>query len=48
MKKILSLAIALLVILSLVACSGGNDEVPDGMKNVAGENEAYNFYVPKS
>jgi hypothetical protein len=48
MKKILSLIIALFVMLSLVACSRGDDDIPDGMKNIAGESEAYNFYIPKS
>ena len=35
------------MMLTLAACSG-DDETPDGMKNIAGENDAYNFYVPQS
>ncbi len=37
----------LCVVLSFVAC-GGDEETPDGMKNIAGENDAYYFYVPQS
>lgn len=33
--------------LSFVAC-GKKDETPSGMKNVAGKNDAYFFYVPES
>ena len=47
MKKILSAILILCVIVTLAACSG-DDETPDGMKNIAGENDAYYFYVPQS
>lgn len=47
MKKIISAILVLCMMLSFAACSG-DDEIPDGMKNVAGENDAYYLYVPKS
>lgn len=47
MKKIISAILVLCMMLSFTACSG-NDETPDGMKNVAGDNDAYFLYVPQS
>ena len=47
MKKILSVVLILCIMLSLVACSN-DDTTPEGMKNVAGENDAYYLYVPQS
>lgn len=47
MKKIISAILVLSMMLSFVACAG-DDETPDGMKNVAGENDAYCLYVPQS
>ena len=35
------------MMISLVSCAG-DDETPDGMKNVAGEKESFYFYVPQS
>lgn len=48
MKRILSLVIVLIMVISLAACSGDGEDIPDGMKNVANEEDAYNFYVPQS
>ena len=47
MKKILSVILVLCMLISMSACAG-DEETPDGMKNVAGENDAYCFYVPQS
>lgn len=47
MKKILSAVLVLCMMLSFVACAN-EDGAPDGMKNVAGENDAYYLYVPES
>ena len=46
MKKIWSVVLILCMIFSFAACS--KDETPDGMKNVAGKNDAYFLYVPQS
>ena len=46
MKKIISVMLVLCMMVSFVACS--EDETPDGMKNVAGKNDAYFLYVPES
>ena len=47
MKKIISVILVLCMMISFVSCAS-DDETPDGMKNIAGENEAYYFYVPQS
>ena len=47
MKKILSFILVLCMALTFVACKS-DDQTPDGMKNVAGENDAYFLYVPQS
>ena len=47
MKKILSAVLVLCIMLSFVACAN-EDGTPDGMKNVAGKNDAYYLYVPES
>lgn len=47
MKKILSALLVLCMMLTFVACAK-NDGTPDGMKNVAGEKDAFYLYVPES
>lgn len=47
MKKIISVILVLCMTISFVSCAG-DDETPDGMKNLAGANDAYCFYVPQS
>ena len=47
MKKIISIILVLCMMISFASCAG-DDETPDGMKNLAGENDAYCFYVPQS
>ena len=47
MKKIISIILVLCMMIPLVSCAK-DDETPDGMKNIAGENDAYYFYVPQS
>lgn len=47
MKKLISAILVLCMMLSFAACSG-DDEIPDGMKNVASDKDAYYLYVPQS
>ena len=47
MKKIISVILVLCMVLTFAACSG-DDETPDGMKNVAADTDAYYLYVPQS
>lgn len=47
MKKIISAVLILCMMLSFAACAK-DDGTPDGMKNVAGKNDAYCLYVPQS
>ena len=46
MKKVLSVILILCMVISFAACS--KDDTPSGMKNVAGEKDAYFLYVPES
>ena len=36
------------MVLTFAACSNNEEEAPDGMKNVAGDHDAYYLYVPQS
>ena len=47
MKKLIAILLLLVLLTALVAC-GGEDGVPDGMKNAATENAKYFLYVPES
>ena len=47
MKRWIALLLLLVLATSLVAC-GGEDGVPDGMKNAATENAKFYLYVPES
>ena len=47
MKRLIAILLLSVLALSLVAC-GGEDGVPDGMKNAATENAKYYLYVPES
>ena len=46
-KKIIILALVVCTVISLAACSS-KSEAPDGMKNVAREENPFNLYVPQS
>ena len=46
MKRLIAILLLLLLAVSLVAC--GDDDVTDGMKNVAPENAKFYFYVPET
>ena len=47
MKRLIAVLLLLVLATALVAC-GGEDGVPDGMKNAATENAKYYLYVPES
>ena len=47
MKKLIAILLLLLLVISLVACGGDNDGVPEGMKDVAVENATFFLYVPE-
>lgn len=47
MKRLIAILLLLVLAASCVAC-GGEDGVPDGMKNAATENAKYELYVPES
>lgn len=47
MKRLIAILLLSVLALSLVAC-GGEDGVPDGMKNAATENAKFYLYVPES
>ena len=47
MKRLIAILLLSVLALSLVAC-GGEDGVPEGMKNAATENAKYYLYVPES
>ena len=47
MKKLILMALVLATLLSLFSCAKG-EESPEGMMDVAPDNEKYNFYVPQN
>ena len=47
MKRLIAILLLSVLALSLVAC-GGEDGVPEGMKNAATENAKFYLYVPES
>ena len=47
MKKLILIVLVAVMTLSLVACANG-EEAPEGMMDVAPDNEKYNFYVPQN
>ena len=47
MKRLIAVLLLLVLAASMVAC-GGEDGVPDGMKNAATETAKYYLYVPES
>lgn len=47
MKKIISILLVLCMALTFTACAA-KENVPEGMKDVAPDDEKYNFYVPEA
>ncbi len=46
MKKFLSIFMLLVLCLGLVACGGGQDDVPEGYQQISDDDVAYRFYAP--